>query len=304
MCSTIVRAIRVPGMLAAGLLMATFATAQAPRPVSDLPFLLVEIPPIPVKSQVVLPPEAARPPFGVGQIEIYDGPRRTVRYIAPNLSPGERSSLRDLERAENEAAYSEDLLALKRQYVDSERILEPHRRFMQQQLYGFNLDRTFSSYGGGGFGYGGGYGYPYSGYNGFGGYGAGSFGSAFGGATSSVSWSLANGMGDEGVLKNEMAKQIASQATPEFAVAAARGADVAMMRAASHDRIAKGFGVTRPDIRPAAAESSHITLTLKSGEKLEGTLIGEDADWFRVDTANSTISVRKSDVSRVEQPKK
>ena len=49
---------------------------------------------------------------------------------------------------------------------------------------------------------------------------------------------------------------------------------------------------------------THIILTTKGGEKIDGTLYGEDADWFRVDTPTGTVSVRKADVSRVETPKK
>src|SRR2546429_677866 len=125
MHNAIVSVARTLGVLAAGL-SGVAALAQAPLPVPNLP-------PNPVKSEVTLPPEAARPPAGVGLIEIYDGPRRTVHYVAPNLSPGERSSLNDLARVENEAAYAEDVLALKRRYIDSELTLEPYRRSVQQQ---------------------------------------------------------------------------------------------------------------------------------------------------------------------------
>jgi hypothetical protein len=249
-----------------------------------------------------LPPGAARLPAGVGQIEIYEGPRRTVQYVAPNLSPGERASLRDLARAENEAAFVDDLQALKRRYVDSELALEPYRRSIQQQLYGYSTSSTYSGYVASGYGRGFGdyaYGVPYGG-----GYGYGYGGGYFGGASTTTSRSLANGVGYEGPLKDAMARQIASQSTPDYVAGSARELDVAMERVASSERLAKSFGITRDKVAPAAAVGTPIILTLKSGEKLEGSIYGEDVDWFRVDTPTGTVSVRKIDVARVLVPKK
>jgi hypothetical protein len=292
--------VRTVGVLAAGLLGAA-APAQGPLPVSDQPRY-------PIVSQVTPSPDVARPPAGVGRIEIYEGPRRTVHYVAPNLSPSEQAALNDLARAENETAYANELLALKRLYVDSERTLEPYRRFIQQQLYGFSTDSTSSGFVSSGFGgFGGGGFFPYVfGDNAYGnGWGNGWGGSLFGGTTTTTSRSLANGMGDEGVMKAAFARQIASQASPEFAADAARGMGVAMGRVAASEPLAKSFGLNRGNIAPAAAATApRIVLTLKNGEKVDGTLYGEDADWFRVDTATGTVSVRKSEVSKVEMPKK
>jgi len=286
MRNSIVRAARTVGALAAGLL-GTAALAQAPRPVSDQPNY-------PVKSEVTRSPEAARPPAGVNQVEIYEGQRRTVSYVAPNLSPSEQAALRELARAENEATYADDLLALKRLYVNSEQTLEPYRRFIQQQLYGFSTQSTYSGYVSSGFG-GGGY-YPYA----FGNtYGYGGGGGYFGGASTTVSRSLANGMGDEGVMKAAMARRIADDAGPEYASAVAHNSDFAKGRIAASDRLAKSFGIIG-----AGLDMPRIILTLKSGEKLDGQLHSEDADWFRVQTPTSTVSVRKADVTRVEVPKK
>lgn len=278
-------------VLATGWLTAT-ALSQAPRPKpADVPN--------PVKSQG----EAPRTAIAAGQIEIYNGPVRTVRYVAPSLSPGERAALHDLERAENEAAYADELLALKRQYVADEQILEPQRRIVQQQLYGLSVESTgVSSYSGG---FGGGFPgyYPYAYANPYGGGFGGNFGSYLSANTTTVVRSLANGVGDEGAIKTAMARQLATQAAPEYAAAAARGIDAALVRVGESDRLAKAFGIAKSDVRPAAG-GGRILLTLKSGEKLEGTLYSEDADWFKVETATATVSVRKSDVTRVEQPKK
>lgn len=296
MRNTVVRAAVSAAVLAYGLWGAG-ARGQAPLPKPDGPVY-------PVTSQAR---EKPRLPAEVGQIEVYNGARRTVHYVAPNLSAGEQASLRELARAENEAAYADELLALKRSYVDSERFLEPYRRMVQQQFYGLSTQSTYSGFVSGGYGGYGGYGYggyyPYINDNAYGG-GFGGGTGYFGGQTTTVSRGLANGMGDEGVMKSAIARQIASQATPEYALGTRRAHDVALARVATSERLAKGFGLTRSEVVPAAASTSRISLTLKSGEKLEGTFAGEDADWFRVETATGTVSVRKADVTRVEMPKK
>src|SRR3954451_20768765 len=73
---------------------------------------------------------------GVHRMVIHNGPHQSVGYFGRGLSQGEMSSLRDLELAENQAEYARTLLAVKRQYVNSEQLLEPQRRFVQEQLYG------------------------------------------------------------------------------------------------------------------------------------------------------------------------
>ncbi len=84
------------GILLAGLVAAPLS-AQAPLPVPDVMS--------PVRSKVTLRPGAPRG-GDVAQMEILAGPTRRVRYFAPTLSPGEQNTLRDLERAENDAAYA------------------------------------------------------------------------------------------------------------------------------------------------------------------------------------------------------
>jgi hypothetical protein len=292
----IVSAARTFGVLAAGLL-GVAAPAQAPLPAPTVIY--------PIKSQATVSPDAARPPADVGQIEVYNGARRSVYFVAPNLSPGDRASLRDLSRAESEAAYADDLLALKRQYVDSERALEPYRRTVQQQLYGFSTQSTYSGYVSNGFG--GGYGgaYPYAFANPYSNGCGGGFNGYYGGASTTVSRSLANGVGDEGVIKAAMARELAAEANPEYATSVARGLESAYGRIATSDRLAKSFNLSKSNVVPAAATTpTRVILTLKGGDKVDGALYGEDSDWFRVETSTGTVSVRKSEVSRVEMPKK
>src|SRR3954449_5719114 len=72
----------------------------------------------------------------VNRMEINNGLDRTVRYFGQNLSPGEDSTLKEMERAENEAIYVQNLQELKKQYVIGERVEEVNRRYVQHQLYG------------------------------------------------------------------------------------------------------------------------------------------------------------------------
>jgi hypothetical protein len=287
MRNVIGNATRTLAVLAAGL-AGNAARAQAPLPGSYVPAP-------PVLTKETLSADAARPPAGAGRIEVYNGPQRTVHYVAPHLSPGEQAALDDLARAENESAYADELLALKRSYVDSELLLEPYRRSIQQQLYGYSTSSTYSGFVNGGY-------FPYVGTA----YGYDPGGpSYFGGATTTVSRSLANGVGYEGPIKDAMARKIAADAGPDYAVGAARAKGIALGHVATSERLAKGFGLSGSNVVPAAAAvAPRVILTLKNGDKVEGTLSGEDNDWFRVDTTTGTVSVRKADVNRLEMPKK
>src|SRR5262249_44617829 len=157
---------------------------------------------------------------------------RTVHYFAPGLSPGEQSSLRNLERAENDIAVADALQAVRRQYVTSELVLEPYRRGAQQGQFSASTVNSYSSYVGWfapsrfAYPYAVPYAYPY-GYTGFG-------DPYFAGYAGLGSPSLAApSMGDEGVLKNEMVKAMASQMTPESLAAADRRYNDALVKAAS-----------------------------------------------------------------------
>jgi hypothetical protein len=222
----------------------------------------------------------ATPPKGPHVMEIFDGPSRTVHYIFPaNASPGERQMYRDLERAENEQSYVANLQALRRQYVTGERMLEARRQIEQQQLYGWNFDRAF------GAGYLGGaypaapYSYPYYGY---GYYGAG----PYWGASLAVSQTLGTGIAPDGVIKQEMAKIIALNSTPEYT--------------AKVDRQLSEAVAALPADGKEVPVATHEILTLKSGDKIEGRVIREDADWIVMQTAaGGREKVRTSDVVRV-----
>jgi hypothetical protein len=239
---------------------------------------------------------------GVHKMEIIVGPTRTVHYFAPGLSPGEQSSLRALERAENDVALADNLQAVRRQYVTSEVVLEPYRRSAQQGLFSASTVNSYTSYVGWfaprrfAYPYAVPYAYPY-GYSGFG-------NDYFAGYAGLGAPSLAApSMGDEGVFKNEMVKAMASQMTPEYAAAADRRYNDALVKAASSsEAVAKGLGLRKPEATPVVFEPN-VTVTLKAGGPVKGKLISDDGEWLTVDTGKTYVTIRISEVVTTEREK-
>jgi hypothetical protein len=239
-----------------------------------------------------------------------------------NVSPGDSMTLKDLERAENEMSLAQNLEALKREYVHSERILEKDRRYVQQMLYGRSVSSSamgpfaFSTSFGARVGNGYPFGFPYN----YGGYGFGGLGAMIGGGGVSETQNLAFGTGYEGPIKEAVAQVIGRQAAPEATAAAYRNYGAAVARAANtpvlRDSLALGrptkgrpetvgeaaFGQTIPG-GPTFRTGSPVTLTLRGGSTVEGTVAGEDPEWVTVDTGNSIVNVRKSEVVKGEQKK-
>jgi hypothetical protein len=229
----------------------------------------------------------------VHRMEIRVGPNRTVHYFAKDATPGDRAVLRDLERAENEAAYADELLALRRQYVANEALFEVRRAEMQRRLYGIEM----TGYGGyGGPAYFG----PYFGGGGY--YGGGYFGGIFPGGPVTTYQSLAIGVGYEGALKAEMARAIAAQATPEFASGSSRAYNSAVAQAAASKDLRGPLGLPA-NASAVAVLRPTVTLTLRGGDKVEGKLTREDGDWITIESAKEEVSVRKSEVVRITTTK-
>ncbi len=271
----------------------------------------------PPKEQPVRP--AVADGDGVSRMEIYEGPNRTVYYFG-GASSSERATLSDLQRAENEMDYLNKLQTLRRLYVNNEITLQPQRLYVQEQLYGTQISYGNNSllagygYGWGGSGMGASYpyvySYPYVGA--YGGYGAG-FSGYLGGASTQVVRSLAYGMGDEGRLKDAMAQVIAQQAaSPEYAAAVIKNYQTALADVAASPRLAKSLRLDgrRPaegvpvGIPPGPKAAAPITLTLKNGDKVEGSSMKpDDGDFYVVETPRGQTSIRKSEVIRIDRAK-
>lgn len=126
-------------------------------------------------------------PSEISTVEIWNGPVRTVHYVAPNLSSTEKELLNRLEAAENKLGEMAELNVLRQQFVtDAQRLDRARTRglinyYTEGPLqYGVTLSGGSGYAGGyGGFGYGG-YGLGQFGYGGGygGGYGIGRAGSA------------------------------------------------------------------------------------------------------------------------------
>ena len=231
----------------------------------------------------------------IHRIEMLSGPNRSVQYMFSGAVPTqEREATAELQQAENELMYVQDLERLKQQYVNGDRYMEPVRRGVQQDLYGRSITtgRDMSNYYGGrygnGYGYGlngGGYGlsgsfglfggglgvfggglgmnglgmgFPYGSPYGFGGYGnrTGFNGSA-GTAYQTENRSLQNGVGDEGKMKEAIAQAIAKQTDPEYANDTLRHYERAVSRAVSMPMLAKTLSVPRTATASAEYEPSY-----------------------------------------------
>jgi hypothetical protein len=284
---TVVSRLPVLAALALGLLAAGSANAQVKK--ADTP----------------LGPEVHR-------MEIYNGPLRTVAYYNRGMSQGDAAMLRDLERAENEVAVTDHLLALRAQYAVDEQALQAQRRNLQMLLYGYNADINTSAYAatGGGPPYG--YLGPWGGGWGWGGnyYGGGGYASA--GYSADISHTLAVGMGDEGVVKNELAKLLATPAIPDLAYKAQKNLTVASARvfespnlAAALEKADPGYGVQR-----AAFDQEADVVTLKGGGKVKGTIVSRDANWVEIQVPTGagtnrryrTMSIRMEEVKGINLP--
>jgi hypothetical protein len=159
------------------------------------------------------------------QMEIFNGSARTVHYFLDHATPAEALELSRHETAENEFLLTAELSALRRQYINDERFLQARRTNVQQLLYGYSTEYAVSLYPAWGYGW---YGYPF----GFG------FPYLYGNMTGTAAHSLAFGVGDEGVIKNEIARTFAPLTTPAHAAEVYQN----LQRPFASPRLAKIFG--------------------------------------------------------------
>jgi hypothetical protein len=257
-------------------------------------------------------PTRTTEPASVHRIVIFEGPNRSVHYVASgNLPAGDRRAAYDLERAENELTYLHDLQRLKQQYVNSERIMEPQRRYVQEQLYGTQIrysgsGTSYGGYGSGGWGYGSYSPYAYGGYGNY--YGnRGNFTGYVGSNSYSVVRSLQFGMGDEGRFKDAMVQVIAKQASPEYAATVRRQYEDSVAAAGASPTLAKALSLPKSEARPAEVQGPYkkgarLTVTLKDKEKITGTVEADGPEWLVLRTADSRMTIRKAEILRYAEP--
>jgi hypothetical protein len=263
-----------------------------------------------VGAQPPAKPAAQAAESGFHRMTIYNGAMPTAHYFAAGGSTGEQAGLRDLERAEHEAALADQLMALRRQYLTHESQLENYRAAMQRLYYGY---ASISSYGAWPYGYG---------------YGVAPYGAAALGPFPPTAYAglgygggLAWGGLDEGPLKRDIAQTLAAQATPEHSGQAYRQLHASLARVRdSSSRVAPAAGT--PDkggvrlalYEPAAPEDfrlakrgAHIIVTRKLGDttdKVEGTVVSENGDWLVLDTKAGRRTIARSQIVDVLEPNK
>jgi hypothetical protein len=248
-------------------------------------------------------------------MEVNNGAVQTVRYFGSGLSPRESNNLRQIEQLENELAYARSLQDLKLQYVSDERFLQPYRTSVQRELYGLNIERSYSTAFFGGLGLGRGLGFSGAGLSPYGyAYGPGLYGGLFGGgATTTVDASLANGVGDEGAIKSALAGTLARQATPEYMASLDRDLERATVRASTSPALRAALDLPpATDLRRERARetplveyeqpSGPIVLTLKDGERVAGKKMERKGGWIILHRMNGRIlEVRESEVVSIDR---
>jgi hypothetical protein len=207
------------------------------------------------------------------------------------LGQGEEAALRNYEQADRWLAAVEQLQDLRGLYLRNEVALERRRGQVNPLLYGYSSEYGASSYAGG---FGGGYPYSYP-------YGFGSFGYFSGGSSSSnVVNSIAQGIGNEGVVKNELAKALTDPSASVAYERALRNRDMAVARLP--EKLRGDIG----QAGPKSLKGRRLTLVMKKdAEKITGNEVSEDADWITVelDEDKGEVRVRKTDVDRIQYPK-
>jgi hypothetical protein len=266
----------------------------------------------PLLAQEKVKPAAQDQKSELHRMEILNGPHRSVHYFSRGFSPGETATLTDLERAENEVSLNNGLLGLRQQYITNERAMESRRHHVQNLLYGANVNLNRADASTQGFGFGGGAfgGYPLYGFR-FGGYGPSFNTSSYG--ASSTNYSLANGMGDEGVIKNEIARSLGGMVSPGHAVQASQEYRLALSNAARSEGLARELKLGKGEATPATysppgslfglSPGDKVTITTKGGEKIEGKLASDSPDWVVIDTPTEELTLRKSEITRVSKAK-
>ena len=232
----------------------------------------------------------------VKQMVIENGPNRTVHYFSSKgFDAGEESALRNLEQAENALAAASRLAELRGLYLRNEIALERRRGVVNPLLYGYTSEYGTESFSGGFASYP--YGYPYYPY-GFGGFG--NFGYSWGGSSSSyVTNSIAPGIGNEGVIKNELARTLADPA------ASGAYARAAMALADARNRVADMKIMPKEGLWAGEDQfkGPPVVLMMKKGDPVKGNLVSESDGWITVAEEKQRVSVRKDDVDRIVYPK-
>jgi hypothetical protein len=252
---------------------------------------------------------------GVHKLEIYNGELRTVHYYTDGLSESERADVRDLARAQNNVAFASYNKALAEQPIGP--------GFVRPVGYGYPYP-GYLGFGFGGFGFGGYFGYPayfgdvvpaafsnlnyllsdsaplYQNFMPYYGFGFGTYGApvSYANTRPIVGAAYLDRCKSDVPLTRELNEEV-SQAT--------RHLDVALGRVMRNDTLAKAFDL-RPGKKSDACFASDepdqpyaVTVTMKKGPAIKGTLVREDRSTITLKKGGSEIEIRKSETVMIEK---
>src|SRR5262249_11874436 len=158
--------------------------------------------------------------------------------------------------------------------------LEARRQVMNPLMYGATTTNRYydtMTFGEGGYPYGGAFGGMYG--NGF---GSGTFydGAYLASPSSSTTYGLGGGSGDEGVIKTDLVKSILPEATAEYRARLSRNLDRAQAAASESNTLREKMNIR--EAAAPAADTAADSVTLKDGTTISGTIVKEDNDWVTI----------------------
>jgi hypothetical protein len=251
-------------------------------------------------------------------MEIINGSYRTIHFFgAGGMSEGERGILRDLERSDNDIAMYDQLQSLRQQYLNNERVLESYRQAQRERLAAYNPTITPGVYPDevipvdtNGYLAANAYSYLRPGYPFLGAlpYAAGAY-AGYGGYSGNGWQSPPTPAPPESELRTELVRGLAQQASPEYLAQATRSRDRALAMAGDSDQLRAALDLParkKGDVTPAALNqpANQVTVTLKSGDKVRGTLVKEDKDVVVLDTGTEQVEIRRAETVSIARPKK
>jgi hypothetical protein len=113
-------------------------------------------------------------------------------------------------------------------------------------------------------------------------------------------------------MKREMAKTLAGQAVPEYAVRAGQGLSAALARASQYEPFRGALGLRAKEPMPPeesmsgiAADAPVVVSRMRDGkaEIVEGKFISSDPDWLVIQTKDGRMHIPQRQVGEILERK-
>jgi hypothetical protein len=82
----------------------------------------------------------------IHEVEIIEGDSKRTTYVGPNLSPGERARLQEIESAEAAVARAQGMASLRQEFLRDERDIEARRAEAQRLFYNYSALTSLGFY--------------------------------------------------------------------------------------------------------------------------------------------------------------